>query len=278
MPTVTRFENAPLLEVIAELRWRTAQDALTQQLAPGLQIQFPDAVNASSEESFRRFAERMDDCGFRSSERIIPYGAFAPPGVAVERFRRRAGSAPLLQIGAGVFTANGLPPTYTHWGDFRPVLRMGVQALLDTRADAEKRIPFELTVRYLDGFTPDYWEGSDPGRFIDGVLGFGSSLPDSLRQHLHATRPKSASHQLNLPLRDDSSLIINVGEGNVASKGEVVLLDVSAKTANVVADLDAVMESFERNHRIIREMFFAVTEPVATLMRPTEIEEARVGD
>jgi uncharacterized protein (TIGR04255 family) len=271
MPAVTRFLNAPLIEVIAELRWGTGQDGLFQQAGIGFPIQIPDAVAVANDQFYARFAEKLDDEGFRNSERLVPYGAPTMPGQPAVRFRRKAGQPPLLQVGNGVFTANGLPPTYTHWGDFRPVLRMGVETLLSTR-EASETGPFTLMVRYIDAFKSGFWEDGDAGRFVDEVLGFGSTLPGGLQEQLDTTRPKSASHSLSLPLSDGSTIVINVGEGNAEGQPAVVL-DVVTRTEDVVPDVGAIMDAFETNHRTIRDLFTSVTEKVRHLMEPVEIQE-----
>jgi uncharacterized protein (TIGR04255 family) len=264
--------NAPLIEVIAELRWRTGQEGLLQQAGIRVPIQIPDAMVDANEQFFSRFAVKLDDEGFRSSERLVPYGAPSMPGQPAVRFRRKAGVPPLLQVGNGVFTANGLPPTYTHWGDFRPVLRMGVETLLEMRDVSEQGSPFTLMVRYIDAFKSAFWEGSDPGRFVDEVLGFGSTLPETLQEKLDRSRPKSASHNLSLPLAGGSTIIINVGEGTAEGQ-QAVILDVVTQTENVVPHSDEIMSAFESNHRVIRDLFESVTWSVRHIMKPVEIQE-----
>lgn len=267
---VTRFEKAPLAEVIAELRWNTAHDAFMQQALPGVPLQIPTSLQAESEAFFQRFSEAVDAGGFRNSERLLPYGSPTIPGQALLRFRMKAGLPPLLQVGDGVFTANGLPPTYTHWGDFRRTLRFGIDSLLSTRSSAEGDSPFLLSVRYVDAFDERFWAEVGSGRFVDETLGFGATLPKALTEHLDAAKPRSAAHQLALPLLDGSNLYLAVGEGQADGKS-VVILDVNVQTSEVSCDADSVMAAFDNNHSVIRDLFFGITAPIHDLMSPVEI-------
>lgn len=273
MTVVTRFENAPLVEVIAELRWNTAADNFFQQATPGLAFQVPDAVAGRDEAFFGSFAEKADDLGFRSIERLLPQGSPSFPGQATVRFRRRANTPPLLQVGPGVFTANGLPPTYTHWGDFRPLLEDGVKALLGSRPIDEQQMPFALTVRYIDSFRASFWQDEGRVAFIQKLLGFGLSLPSSVTQKLDLAQEGRVVHQFGFPIADGSSLQIQIGDGATEDASEVVLLNMSAQHPQVPADLDAVMKQFEEMHRLLRDVFDSLIEPIREQLRPVEVTE-----
>lgn len=268
----TRFENPPVLEVIAEFRWNTAQDALFQQVFPGVPIQMPDDMGISTERFMERFGRRADDAGFRSSERLFPQGTPLMPGQAAMRYRRRAGEPPLMQAGTGLVTVNGLPPTYSHWGDFAPTVRIGVEAMLECRDDTEKELPVTSTLRYVNAFRGEFLEGSDPGRFISDVLGFKLNLPDRLQGQLHAARPISLAQQLNVPLADESNLIISVGEG-LAENQQAVILELVSQKADLLPDTDAIMDTLWSGHTQLRELFTEMTRPIAQLMRPVEVDE-----
>jgi uncharacterized protein (TIGR04255 family) len=271
MPMTTRFENAPLIEVVAELRWNTSQDSLFQQAMPGIAMQLPEDMNVSAEKFFARFSALADEHGFRNTERLFPYGTPLVPGQAALRFRRKAGQPPLMQVGSGVFTANGLPPTYTHWGDFVPILQQGVESLLRSRDDAEKGNSFTSTVRYIDAFSDEFWLGSDPGRFITDVLGFALSVPSTVLDKLHTDRPLSVGHQLNLPMGDGSNLTISVGEG-VANNNPAVILEVVVQKSDVPPEIEAIMSQFWSSHNLIRELFLEMTAKVRGIMQPVEVD------
>lgn len=265
------YEHAPLIELIAELKWNTAQGALFDQAVPGIPIQISEDMLSSSEVFFGKFAKQVEGLGFRNSERLFPIGQGGPPGQAAVRYRKSAGDPPLMQIGTGVFTANGLPPTYTHWDDFSPLLQDGVDALLKSRDDSENALPFtSLSLRYIDAFGPEYWENSSPAVFIAKTLGFGNRIPSSLGQKVDKTRVASAAHQLNIPLTGGSTMVINVGEG-VANGSPAVILDVTVFSQRAKSETADVMKLFNEAHSLIGDMFLQMTRDVRHIMKPVSV-------
>jgi uncharacterized protein (TIGR04255 family) len=146
------YTNAPLVEVIAEVRWQTDHGDRLQQTKPGTALTVtPDLVSAA-EEYFANFSKQADGLGFRRSERLSAPGNPGFPGQAAVRFRKELNTSPIFQIGVGLFTANGLPPDYQGWTSFAPVLREGVGALV--RSGILTRCPthFGGTSLPLDSF------------------------------------------------------------------------------------------------------------------------------
>lgn len=265
------YEHAPLIELIAELRWNTDQAALFEQALPGVPIQISEKMRTSSEVFYGKFAKQIEPLGFRNSERLSPAGMPGFPGEAVVRYRKGAGEPPLMQIGSGVFTTNGLPPTYTHWDDFSPILRSGVDALLASRADAENALPFTVvSLRYIDAFGPEYWDGSNPQEFISETLGFGRTIPPSLEEKVDVNRPHSASHQFNIPIDDGSTMVLSVGEGS-ANGAPAVILDVIVQSNVVASSTEQVMERFTQAHSLVGDMFVIMTKNVRHIMKPVEV-------
>jgi uncharacterized protein (TIGR04255 family) len=139
------YENAPLIEVIAEIRWNLV--ALASM--PGA------AVDPMFGRASGRFTDAVGKLGYTHVERLIPpevpqeVVAYQP----VLRHRREANRWPLFQIGPGVFTVNVTMP-YKGWNAFQEVIQLGLQALDQTYGLSKGLIELaSLQLRYVNGFT-----------------------------------------------------------------------------------------------------------------------------
>ena len=113
MPDNISFEKAPLVEIIAELRW------LPLGLAAAQQGQMLLTLGGSDPDSFHfAFGRRQEVAAFANTEKLVPPGFPTPWHHIVWRFRNPEIEGALLQIGPGIFTANALQP-YRRWSEFR---------------------------------------------------------------------------------------------------------------------------------------------------------------
>lgn len=268
----THLENAPLVELIAELRWKP------EALGGELPIQ-PAGTNSpaffagntnSFEEFFVRFGASVAREGFRNTERISPAGfpivAFQP----VYRFRKNANddASVLYQVGAGMFSANAIPP-YQNWDKFSPVVAAGVNGVLQTRSDKEKDASFvAVSLRYIDAFGPAFTEGADVATFLDSKLGIRFTLPPGLSKVLAEGRTALPLIQLQLPMPNDMVMNIGLGEG-IANNTKAIIVDTTVGTLKpIAANLNSVMQAMNVAHTAIHNMFFEITKPLEKIMRP----------
>ena len=176
--TVT-YKNAPLVELIVELRW--GPGAVVGPL--GLQ-QFSFGIPAAKDEEFyMHFAGLMFEKGYGRFERLVSPPMIAVASQAACRFRPTDPSvaSPLFQVGQNVFTANALPP-YKSWLDFAPALRIGVVALVEALKRAGVPPPqFTVqVVRYINAFRDNLTGGRSVQTFAKDVLGLALKLPLAL--------------------------------------------------------------------------------------------------
>ena len=224
------FSNPPLVELIAELRWMpgTATPSVLPQpqgggqLLQALTIQFPLTLSYQ-EESFSRFSNQVAERGFGTSERLLPVGFPLLPFTVVYRFRKTAsGGNFLYQIGPGLFSANALPP-YRDWDSFRPIVREGIQALLESRHPTEN-VPFAAVIlRYIDLFSEEFTEGKRSFRFLNEVLGVKLELPNILNGQVSDINLVQAGLQLSMPLRNGLAMNINLQDGAAAGKAGILM-------------------------------------------------------
>jgi uncharacterized protein (TIGR04255 family) len=262
----TSFKNAPLVELIAELRWNDAASPALAPVAGGIRVQFG---GNNHETLYMRFGAELYQQGFQNAERLIPPGFPVVNSQPVYRFKSSDKKLPVLyQVGPGLFTANATPP-YRHWAEFRPVVRSGVVALLGAREDAEQAAPFSaLSLRYIDAFRPPLTRDLDVGRFLGEVLGINVVLPDAITKHLAKGASIKPFLQVTVPM-ESLSLAMTFAEGGV-NGAPAIVMDSNVTTVEPIGpDVDEVMAMFERAHDVIHDIFLSMTKGIENEMEPT---------
>ena len=151
-PAASQLPNAPLVEVVFELRWRLIGN---EHLPP------PFRTDPGLLPLLHAFASKADKLGFPNRlDMARPEEAM---GHAVTtRFRKSAEAAfPLLQVGSGIFAAND-GPLY-EWKQFKAHALAGTLALIESypRLPGFEFTPIYMELRYIDVFdepllnTPD---------------------------------------------------------------------------------------------------------------------------
>jgi uncharacterized protein (TIGR04255 family) len=265
------FSNAPLVELIAELRWNTPHQAFQPQQPGILPVSLPLMGGAGRmEEFFSRFGGEAYQSGFQRAERTVPGGFPILPFQPVYRYRRAEQLAPeLFQVGAGIFSANAIPP-YQSWKKFSPFVSQGIEILLKSRDASEKDQPFSsVGLRYIDAFSAEHLQGMIPNDFISKIMGFKLSLPQILVDLASSGDSIKTSFQLNIPISGALIAGINMGEGQVNGI-PALLLDTTISTNTATApSAEAVMAILNQAHLLINNMFMEFTRPIHAQMIPS---------
>lgn len=265
------LQNAPLVEIIAEIRWRGALEVTHPFGESGGGGPALVTSGKELEEFYMRFGAHVHGMEFAQSERLAPPGAPAFMHQPVYRFKKLTDSACLYHIGPGVFSTNAVPP-YQSWEEFAPVIRRGVEALLAARSGSEAEQPFmAVSLRYIDLFGPELTEGRSTGEFIRDVLGLRLAVPEALTNHCASEADIKPFLQLQIPLKDAVVMSLSVGEG-VAGVRSGVITDTSiTTTVETSASVEAVMSALNNAHLILDSSFRKLVEPIKHLM-PTKGE------
>lgn len=256
------IENAPLLELIAELRWATP----AQSVAPHA----PKIVQSTSdvEQFFMKFGGIVHQLGYSEPTRIVPPQFPMLEGQPVLRFNmnREGETKSLFQLGPGLFSANAVPP-YRHWSDFAPVVKSGIEALFQARPAADAFNPIiAINLRYLDAFGPLHMQGKDPTAFIIDTLGINVSLPEALTQHLQAGKPWNSFLQFQIPIEEGVTMGLAIGQG-IANDKPAMLMDTSVSaTGTFEPNSEEIMGRLNRAHLLISKSFKSLMQPIAHLM------------
>lgn len=263
------FANAPLVEIVVELRWQQRNVAVQDQ-APknhfGVPLSLIDG-GASHDDFFMRFGGIVYGLGYVQSERLVPPGFPLMPHQAARRFRKKDGSE-VFQVGPGLFTANCVPP-YKSWNEFAPEVASGIGALLEARGEADRALPFtSVTLRYIDAFTTSQMVGTTPQLFMRNVLGFSVELPGAITTHLAQGSDPAVALQLAMPLVGGMTLQLQLAEASV-NKQDSLLMDTTVACAAPVTptrvDLLAALTSA---HDVIHDIFVNMTLPIREVLEP----------
>jgi uncharacterized protein (TIGR04255 family) len=264
------FANAPLVEIIAELRWTPTQEVLVPPQQPiAFQISF--LMGSKQDEFFMRLGAKLHQNGFPAVERLVPPNFVTLLYQPIYRYKQAVEPSPVLyQAGAGLFSANGIPP-YRSWEDFAPFVEKGVSALLDSRDSKEKETQFAtVSLRYIDAFRGDLTGGKSGPAFMADVLGIQVVLPDILTHFGKSGKAPQHALQLALPISDDTVLQINLAEGQVYSSTAFILDTTVSCNRGILPEVAELMRVFHLAHDVIHEIFVKLTAPIRELMEPTE--------
>lgn len=272
------FQNAPLVELIAELRWNVPSGVGLQSAVMGNQPTPPHFLAVVQPHAIENFLMRVGgevyQRGYRSAERLVPPGVPIMLHQVVSRYR---GSEPgktstMYQAGVGVFTANAVPP-YRNWDEFAPIVSDGVKALLAAREPEGALPPFtSVSLRYINAFRETLTQAHDISSFLSDVLGFEVQMPAAISGKIKAGERAKPTVQLAVPLTNGMQLNIGAGEGLVNNeRGLLMELSVSAAGA-VPADHSSLMDVMVAAHQVIHDVFVEITKPIHKLMKPSEKE------
>ena len=243
------YENAPLVEVIVELRWN---------LHP---IQsFPNAAIDINYDTFiSKLTDNLHRIDYTHIEDLIPNDVpkeFLAHNV-VRRFREKLHSWPVIQAGPGVFTINIVPP-YNGWGVFKEIVENCISIFFESYPVNQDTFKFKsVELRYVDAFTKQH--GLDnPKAFmkneLDLVPAFSNRLLDLAKEG-----PDSFLNQgvIEFPVSDleNSVAAIKYGTGTTGDKEAVILENRVTKTGNIPTDLKEVLSILDQSHMITNSIF-----------------------
>ncbi len=264
--TVT-YSKAPLVELIAELRWG---EALNISAGDSLSAIQPDLPTSKDEEIYMQFGAAVSAIGYGRFERVLPPGFPRLHGHVVCRYRPTNPSeqAPLFQLGPGVFTANALPP-YKSWASFSPVVRKGIDCLFKAYDVAQMPAPAfnAVLVRYIDAFGDDLTAGRNVQAFLREVMGLNIVLPDVLLTvALDANDIQPLLH-LAIPV-SLGRLEIKIAEGKKSNE-RAIMLDTAILIQNAIgSNADAAMQALTEGRQLIHDLFRGLTKPIHVAMSP----------
>lgn len=263
-----RFESPPLVELIAEIRW--VVDAGSSPHAPF----FHNSGAHPYEEFFTRLLPQLADRGYGASERMVPVGFPLIHQHPVIRYQKGGAAAStqdksasaLFQAGVGIFTVNAVQP-YDSWNEFRPVVQMGLEALVNAKPG--RAGGFTVSLRYVDAFKEELTEGRTHREFLDEVLGIQIIVPEALRAisvdgstvvpMLHLVTPLSFGF-----------LQIQFAEGELSGERVYLMENVVTVTEAYDGDVERIMLALDEARAVVHKSFVGMTRPIHGKMKLSE--------
>jgi uncharacterized protein (TIGR04255 family) len=249
------LKNAPLVEVVAEVRW-----SLKNVLAgPGTAI---DPFFDIFKRQFGAWAERE---GWSYIEQMVPdqMPAELLPHKPHFRFREGKDSYPLFQIGPGLFAINVVPP-YGGWSKFRKTVTLGLRALYRTYPLSDNELLVTATeLRYINAFvgelTPEPYH-----EFITKHLSVDAKLPITVADKYLAD-PSDLSATVIMQFKskrpEESEGTIRIAPGTAHGRNAIIVDLISRRTESKGKSKTAkeLIEWFDSAHKSIEDWFKSIT-------------------
>jgi uncharacterized protein (TIGR04255 family) len=261
MPSDFLYENPPLVEVIAEIRWK---------LQP-----IQSLPNAAIDPHFSTLVSELtsvlDAEAYRVIESLVP--AEVPIELVanrvVKRFRRGADLWPVFQVGPGVFTVNVVPP-YNGWREFREILSYGVDLLFKSYPLPEKYLSLrEVSLKYIDAFSAKHGY-NDLLSFLRDYVNFSVAIPDEILDSAKDPKSVSLATTARFPLkeRQSSSGTIKIGSGK-HQDSDAAILELVAQDSDCASSPEAILDWMDFGHVMVRQWFQLLTnDKLKQLMGP----------
>jgi hypothetical protein len=210
-----RLPNAPLAEVVFEMRWALVGNSpfLTDPGVIPLLEAFTLAAKAIGYPSFR-------DMG--NTQQMIGHS------VARRYHRNPDTNFPMLQIGQGVFAVN--QSSEYEWAHFKKLALAGLKALLQSYPELRgfPLKPNYIELRYIDAFDQSLTGTTDLIEFCQKATALGISLPAMLNDGKRFTGRLTGRLIVKKDLKSakDTHMSIDIGSGrNENSSTDIVRLE-----------------------------------------------------
>jgi uncharacterized protein (TIGR04255 family) len=264
-----KFEKPPLIELIAEFRWfpiNVLGEEITQPTA------FVQA-SPNAETLYEDFRLALAANGYKLSERLIPQSFPHPIYQPVFKYSSddKTSSHVVYQAGPGILSVHALPP-YENWDAFKPVISIGLDALIATRPAVQKnRVFTSVSLRYIDAFNAELRAGRSERKFLSEVLGLNVGLPPVFSEQIVDVDDIAIAMQLKCRIKSGLDLTLSVGPNvDQGDPNRIVMDTMVSSPKHVDCDREAVIEVLERAHTSIRALFVGMTKPIHDLMKLTD--------
>ena len=229
---MSKLPNAPLIEVIFELRWKYNPSKADLR-----------GVVDSLYDSYRNEFPERETVGFPQ----IP-GLQLPVEMAKYYFRQSPGGYPLLQVAPGVLSANATDETY-YWDDFAQVSQYLLRGI--PQGSEIERAFQGVTLKYLDFYRFDFSQGN---------------AYDFLNEKVHFCVRDSAvldAKPYNISIRTQYQIKCGVLDVNLR-RGSVKGIEGIVMETSVIRDFQSLDSSLlkiwlEESHEVLSEYFKRIT-------------------
>lgn len=241
---MSKLPNAPLKEVIFEIRWALKPDLRSGQiLDEGFELA-SGRLSTIVEKSFPYYRRILPQ---DLPEQMLLYQV-------VHQYWTGENKWPVFQLGPGIFTINCTDEAYDWENNFRSLIKDGIDWLLQSYKQS-LNIRF-ASLRYIDTIKVDDYGGIDGGwqSFIKAHLNF------EYNNHFN-TRGRQKQIQINqtFELEDGSDLQLQIADA--VHNNEKALAWQTAIIRKAVFDVDKLLAWADHAHSITHELFKEMIKP-----------------
>ena len=253
MNTLT-YSNAPLVEIIAEIRWSIKKVNFTNSNVSDVQT---IAIDPFFEDFKIGFEKEIKEKGFIYHEPLAPKEIPIEllGGKVTDRHREKAGQYPVYQIGSGIFTINTIPP-YSGWEKFKQDIIIGIEAFYKSYPIAEKYLKLEMfQLKYVNLFQKKHLYSEE---FLSKHLGIQFNFVDD---NIISSDEKSGS--IVSCSKNDKSIKIHLNFHSAMNekneKALVVSITALKKYENVFLEKKRLLDDIESCHAGTSAFFKDIT-------------------
>lgn len=258
--------NAPLVEVVFELRWQLPSSGTNELIPPAIRT---DPGYPILRDEFSRAVKKF---GFRHTKDLNPQGFTLGHSVDRRYYRSEAQAFPLIQIGPGIFATN--ESAGYEWKKFKPSCLKYLKILIDSypRMASFSITPSLIELRYIDVFPAESETGAtrDMFTFLEADTNLGIS-PPSLMEKLEPLRSLSGGRivaEYRVKRSKATVFAFDFGSAKTAAKDTIRLESKVRSIGNDVPSLKSkpkfvrdVSEWLERAHSITSPFFQKLIKP-----------------
>jgi len=233
---MSKLPNAPLVEVIFELRWKVTDP---EELAKCQYLHGDLYALVKEDFKFREALIAPD----------VPMELYV--NVPSHRFRFAQNDYPLIQVGPGLLTLNTIDSKYV-WDEFESnIIKALHNFLMVYQFDLKQEIT--LTLQFFDFFEFDF-VSSDVYNFLL------NNLNVSVQQNFYTS--KDFPNNLNLGFyytTDLGSLSITITRGKDINKKDGIVMQTSIISKSTAPDIKLIQDWLGKSHEFCSQLFQTMT-------------------
>lgn len=211
----TVLPNAPLVEVVFELRWRLQGDPQTPPpflIDPGYPILVSNFITAAG-----RY-------GFKKVDKIAKDGMLTAHSIGMRLYKTEDEPFPLWQIGPGIFASNE-SAAYT-WSQFKKTAIDGIKVVLSSypKIKGFDFKPIHMELRYIDSFDRTFIAHQDLLKFINETTSLKIDLPSFCKKRPLKKSP-TANLKFEFPISNlrNSNFSFRIADGKIKGSESMLL-------------------------------------------------------
>ena len=214
MSQTARLPNAPLAEVVFEMRWGLQGAA---DVPPSFHV---DPGFSLLADEFTRAAQKA---GFPEMKELHAFHELMAYGIVRRFYKAQDRDFPLWQIGPGIFAVND--SSQYEWDQFKEMVLRGTDVLLSSypkmRSFALR--PIHLELRYIDIFDQELVGTVDLLEFASAATHFDLALPAYFAEAQQFDRPYSGRFALDVPVKRKKGTNFRIDFGSGQRAGQPIV-------------------------------------------------------